>query len=78
MPVYNERSTIREILARVRSVELPGLEQEIVVVDDCSTDGTGDVLEEEKAHPGTMLLKHPVNRGKGAAVQTGLQAATVT
>jgi glycosyltransferase involved in cell wall biosynthesis len=75
MPVYNERGTIHEILERVRAVPLPGMEKEIVVVDDCSTDGTSALLDLETV-PGTVLLRHTVNLGKGAAIQTGLQAAT--
>lgn len=76
MPVYNEKSTIRQILQRVRDVELPGLEKEIILVDDCSTDGTSQILQAEAAKGDVLLLSHPQNRGKGAAIQTGLQHAT--
>lgn len=73
IPVYNERATIREILNKVRAVDQ---EKEIVVVDDFSTDGTYDILQEEaKADPLILLLKHSQNMGKGAAVRTGLKAA---
>lgn len=74
VPVYNERATIAEIIRRVRSVELP-LDVEVVVVDDGSTDGTDKVLS-ALADSTVHVLTHPVNRGKGAAIRTGLQAAT--
>ena len=76
VPVYNEAKTIREILAQVRAVELgPRVAREIIVVDDFSTDGTGAALAEEREHPNTFVIHHPKNRGKGAAVRTGLAAA---
>jgi glycosyltransferase involved in cell wall biosynthesis len=75
VPAYNEREYIRELLRRVRAVPLPGLQKEIIIVDDCSTDGTRDVLEAEKID-GQRVLFHEVNRGKGAAIRTGLQEAT--
>jgi glycosyltransferase involved in cell wall biosynthesis len=73
VPAYNEARTIRELLARIRAVPL---ETEIIVVDDCSTDGTRELLAAEAATPGTRLLLHARNQGKGAAVRTGLAAVT--
>ncbi len=76
VPVYNEAATIGEILRQVRAVELdPRIECEVIVVDDHSTDGTEAVLEEEGRRPGTFVIRHPRNRGKGAAVRTGVAAA---
>ena len=76
VPVYNEAKTVRELLARVRAVDLgPGVAREIVVVDDCSTDGTPEALRAEAAAADTVVIRHPRNRGKGAAVRTGLAAA---
>ncbi|HEX6909829.1 MAG TPA: glycosyltransferase family 2 protein [Longimicrobium sp.] len=74
MPVYNEVGTVSESTRRVRSVPL---HIELVCVDDGSTDGTRDVLAELQAE-GIIhtLLVHPRNRGKGAAVRTGIAAAT--
>jgi glycosyltransferase involved in cell wall biosynthesis len=75
MPVYNERNTIKEILRRVRQVDLGDLEREIVIVDDFSQDGTRDILAMEEDSV-TRVICHPENRGKGAAVRTGYGAAT--
>ncbi len=77
VPVYNEAQTVRELIARVRAVDLgPGITREIIAVDDASTDGTIDGLRaEEAADPATFVIAHPHNRGKGAAVRTGLAAA---
>jgi glycosyltransferase involved in cell wall biosynthesis len=70
MPVYNERDTIEEALCRVEAVDL---DLEIVVVDDCSTDGTRELL---RSRPGIRLLEHPENRGKGAGIRTAIEHAT--
>ncbi|MEI6515199.1 MAG: glycosyltransferase family 2 protein [bacterium] len=76
IPVYNEAATILEILKLVSSIEI-GLDKELVMVDDCSTDGTRDVLRKVAAdHPDWRVLFHDVNRGKGAALRTGFAAAT--
>ena len=76
IPVYNEESTIREIVEKVRTVEV-GAEKEIILVDDCSTDGSRRVLEELKQEdPGLAVILHDVNRGKGAALRSGFKAAT--
>lgn len=78
IPAYNEQDTIRELLAQVRAVTLEGVdEKEIIVVDDCSTDGTPGLLtEEQEAHGDVHIFHHPRNLGKGAAVRTALEHAT--
>ena len=73
IPIYNERSTFAELLARVRAVDV---EKEIICVDDYSTDGTRQILAEEAHRGDLVVIQHPENRGKGAAVQSGLQAVS--
>ncbi len=74
IPCYNEKSTIADVIAAVRNA--PGGDKEIIVVDDCSTDGTGELLRTTLATSVDRLIHHPVNRGKGAALRTGIAAAT--
>ncbi|MDA0767080.1 MAG: glycosyltransferase family 2 protein [Verrucomicrobia bacterium] len=73
MPVYNEIGTIDEILARVRAVPL---DKEIIVVDDCSTDGTRAHLERYADDPVIRVFHHDRNCGKGRAIRTALQQVT--
>ncbi len=73
VPVYNERSTVAEILRRVRAVQVPVV-VDVVVVDDGSTDGTDKVLAALEDST-VRVLRHPTNRGKGAAIRTGLSYA---
>jgi glycosyltransferase involved in cell wall biosynthesis len=73
VPVFNERNTVAEILRRIRAVELP-MALEVVVVDDGSTDGTDKVLAALQDST-VRIVTHPANRGKGAAVRTGLETA---
>jgi glycosyltransferase involved in cell wall biosynthesis len=72
IPVYNERQWVRELVRRVQAVNLP---KEIILVDDCSTDGTRDILKQLE-HEGHKVVYQPVNQGKGAALRTGFQHAT--
>lgn len=76
MPCYNERATIREIVSRVLSVDLPDIEKELVIVDDGSTDGTRDMLAEMDGRQGVRVLLQPHNQGKGAAVARGMREST--
>jgi glycosyltransferase involved in cell wall biosynthesis len=70
IPVYNERHTIREIVDRVRAA---GRHDEIVIVDDCSTDGTRDILIELAKSPDVQVFMHGYNKGKGAALRTAME-----
>jgi glycosyltransferase involved in cell wall biosynthesis len=72
IPVYNEEDTLSEILKRVRAVELPGMEKEIILVDDGSHDHSREIIAKEALVPGTIALYHSVNQGKGAAIRTAL------
>lgn len=74
MPVFNEAPTLKEIVERVRQVNL---EKEIILVNDCSTDATPQILAElQKMYPDLIVMHHDQNRGKGAAVRTALTKAT--
>jgi glycosyltransferase involved in cell wall biosynthesis len=73
IPVYNEKSTILDVLNRVRKV---AISKEIIVVDDCSTDGTRDVLGTLPRSEDLRVIFHSRNAGKGAALRTGFTAVT--
>jgi len=73
MPVYNERATVEEIIRRVLAVNL---RIELIVVDDCSTDGTSEILAALQRELGFTLIRQPVNQGKGAALRRGFAAVT--
>lgn len=74
IPVYNEHRTIHEILNRVRAVPI---NKQIIVVDDCSQDGTREILQRlAERESGLTVVFHEVNQGKGAALRTGFRHAT--
>ena len=74
IPCYNEKASIRTIVDKVR--EAPVAHKEIIIVDDCSTDGTGEVLDTEIAPLVSKVIHQKQNGGKGAALHTGFAAAT--
>ncbi len=78
VPVYNERAVVERSLSHVIAAPLPeNMEREIIIVDDCSTDGTSAILENFASRtPCIRLFRHSVNQGKGAAVRTAIQQAT--
>lgn len=80
IPAYNEQATIYNILQRVSSVQLiQNIEKELVVVNDCSKDGTeAELFRFQAENPGIEInyQKHEINRGKGAALRTGIKSAT--
>jgi glycosyltransferase involved in cell wall biosynthesis len=74
IPCYNEKNTIQRIIEAVRDAPLKS--KEIIVVDDCSKDGTQTVLREKVSQMVDQIIYHPMNRGKGAALRSGFAAAT--
>jgi glycosyltransferase involved in cell wall biosynthesis len=75
MPVYNERAMVERCLAQVLAAPLPeDMDRELVIVDDCSTDGTWPILTRlAEGNPSIRLFRLPLNQGKGAAVRTAIQ-----
>jgi glycosyltransferase involved in cell wall biosynthesis len=75
MPVFNERRTVEQAIERVLEASLPVSDRELIVIDDGSTDGTGELLRDREWTDSVRLLEHGRNLGKGAAVRTGLAQA---
>lgn len=73
IPIYNEQELLPTVLRHVRAIDYDPIE--LILVDDCSTDRTWDILEEEARKEDTIILRHQRNRGKGAAIRTGLESA---
>lgn len=73
VPVYNERATLADVVARIRDTRLAA---EIILVDDCSNDGSTELIESWRGQPDLILAKHAENRGKGMALRTGFALAT--
>ncbi len=80
VPAYNEGNTIHVILKKILDAELPaGIVKEVVIVNDCSRDNTQQAVEKfisENLGANLQFFSHPVNRGKGAALHTGIKEAT--
>ena len=72
MPVYNEEAGLETILRRVAAVPI---EKEIIIVDDCSSDRTAEILNAIEI-ANVRVIRHPINRGKGAAIRTALEAVS--
>ncbi len=73
IPVYNEEPTVRQILERALAVPV---DKEVIVVDDCSTDGTHTILQEFETDGAIRLIRHEQNAGKGSAIRTGIKYVT--
>lgn len=76
IPVYNEKDLVIDVLKKVNEIKIEGKEIEIIVVDDCSTDGTRQILESQGSKYASKVLYHKVNQGKGAALSTGFKETT--
>ncbi len=74
VPCFNEAATLKTIIKTIRACSYPDIE--IIVVDDCSTDGSRDILKNELSDEIDQILYHDVNMGKGAALRTGFSKAT--
>ncbi|MDP6948991.1 MAG: glycosyltransferase family 2 protein [Arenicellales bacterium] len=73
IPIYNERATLREIVERVRAVDI---EKEIILVDDCSGDGSRELVQQLASDSDVVAVFHAVNKGKGAALRSGFDVAS--
>ncbi len=73
IPIYNEKKTIRKVIAKVEAVNM---DKEIILIDDYSTDGTREILDEYRNKNGFQVLYHARNMGKGAALRTGFAKVT--
>ena len=75
IPIYNEKSTLRELMQRVQAAPV---DKEIILIDDFSTDGSREILRDEieGSAPNIQVVYHDKNRGKGSAIRSGLQRAT--
>ena len=74
IPVFNEKNTIKLLLEKVQNAKFSGLEKEIIMVDDCSNDGTTEILKELSKQYNVFF--HEKNQGKGAAIRTAIKEAT--
>ncbi len=74
MPVYNEKDTINAIIEKIERANFAGLEKELIMVDDCSSDGTTEILKELSNR--YKVLFHERNQGKGAAIRTAVKEAS--
>ena len=72
IPVYNEKETLPDIIQRVEATEY---EKEIILVDDCSTDGSREILSDYQGRQNCKVIFHETNRGKGAALRSGFAQA---
>lgn len=74
IPCYNEKDTIEEVISRVKEIDYKNLE--VILVDDCSSDGTRELIETELTNRVDRIILHEVNKGKGAALRSGFAEVT--
>src|SRR5688572_11768880 len=75
IPIFNEAKTLQTLLSQVKAASTLGLEREIILIDDCSTDNTRQILESLN-DPIYQIIYHKFNQGKGGALHTGFENAT--
>ena len=76
IPVYNEKKYIQEIIRRVKEVRLPGIDKEIIIIDDYSSDGSRQLIQDQLESQVNKVIYQEKNLGKGAALRSGFQAVT--
>lgn len=76
IPVYNEKDLIIKVLEKVKNINFGDIEKEIIVVDDCSNDGTREIIKIQGKEYANKILYHEINQGKGAALATGFKETT--
>jgi len=77
VPIYNEDKTLNTVVSRIINADSLNLEKEIILVDDCSKDHSWEMAQDIlKRHGNVKIFKHPLNKGKGAALRTGFSKAT--
>jgi len=76
IPVYNESGTILKIVDKIQKVQLDGIDKELIIIDDCSTDGTRDNIEKFELMEDIKVVYHKKNSGKGAALKSGFSEVT--
>ena len=76
IPVYNESGTILEIVDKIQKVQLDGIDKELIIVDDYSTDGTREIIRKLELIEGIKVLYHEKNSGKGSALKSGFSRVT--
>lgn len=76
IPVFNEKDLVIPVLQKVKKLRIKNTILEIIVIDDCSSDGTTEILKKEASKYASKILYHDVNKGKGAALRTGFKHAT--
>ena len=76
IPVYNEKDLVIDVLKKVKEIKIENTDIEMIVVDDCSKDGTREILKKQGKKYADKILYHEVNQGKGAALKTGFHEIT--
>jgi glycosyltransferase involved in cell wall biosynthesis len=76
IPVFNEEKTVAKVIDKIIDLKISGVSKEIIIVDDGSTDSSGEIIKKKTKLTGIKFIKHEKNQGKGKAVRTGIKAST--